>query len=70
MAHSDDYKEEEIMRRLASDDDKALAWLFNKYYGDMCKKAYRLVPDAHIVEDLVQDVFYEIWKKRKTLKIL
>ena len=35
----------------------------------MCQSAYRILPDDHLIEDLVQDVFYEIWKKRSTLNI-
>ena len=35
----------------------------------MCQTAYRILPDEHLVEDLVQDVFLEVWKKRKTLTI-
>ena len=68
MANSD-YKEEEFLQLLSANDEKAIEWLFNKHYADLCKRSYKILSDEHIVEDLVQEVFYEIWKKRAKIKI-
>jgi len=64
-----DYNKNNILQRLAAGDEKAIDWLFRTYYASMCQTAYRILPDEHLVEDLVQDVFLEVWKKRKTLTI-
>jgi len=64
-----DYNKDSILQHLKAGDEKAIDWLFREYYASMCRSAYRILPDEHLIEDLVQDVFYEIWKKRKTLKI-
>ena len=64
-----DFNNQNILAYIASDNEKAIDWLFRQYYATMCQAAYKILPDEHIIEDLVQDVFYEIWKKRKTLKI-
>ena len=68
MANSD-YKEEEFLQLLSANDEKAIEWLFNTHYADLCKRSYKILPDEHIVEDLVQEVFYEVWKKRAKIKI-
>lgn len=64
-----DFNNQNILEHIAADNEKAIDWLFRQYYATMCQAAYKILPDEHIIEDLVQDVFYEIWKKRKTLKI-
>ena len=63
------FNNQNILEYIATGNEKAIDWLFRQHYATMCKAAYKILPDEHIIEDLVQDVFYEIWKKRKTLKI-
>lgn len=41
--------------------------LFRKYYKILLTYAYRLLGDKHMSEDIVQDVYYELWKKRDEL---
>jgi RNA polymerase sigma-70 factor (ECF subfamily) len=41
--------------------------LFRKYYKVLRAYAYRLSGDKHMAEDIVQDVYYELWKKRDKL---
>ncbi len=64
-----DFNNQNILDHIATGNEKAIDWLFRQHYATMCQAAYKILPDEHIIEDLVQDVFYEIWKKRKTLKI-
>lgn len=64
-----DYSKDNIVQHLSKGDEKALDWLFRQYYASMCQAAYKILPDDHLIEDLVQEVFYEIWKKRKQIKI-
>ena len=63
------YTDDEIIRLLREDGDKAIDHLFKAYYSDLCKAAYRILPDANYVEDIVQDVFYELWRRREKLQI-
>ena len=49
--------------------EQAAELLFRKYYSDVCYAVYRVIPDAAISEDVAQDVFMEIWKKRETIDI-
>ena len=57
------------MQLLKQDSERAIELLFEEYYGDLCRSAYRILPDQHLVEDLVQEVFYELWRRRRRLRI-
>ncbi|MDH6342581.1 RNA polymerase sigma-70 factor (family 1) [Parabacteroides sp. PFB2-12] len=41
--------------------------LFRKHYKILRAYAYRLSGDKDVAEDLVQDVYYDLWKKRDEL---
>jgi|SRR6056297_568415 len=43
--------------------------VFRSYYEDLCLFAISYVKDKDLAEEIVQDVFYTIWEKRKELKI-
>ena len=58
------------VHELFDDDfDKAINQLFNKYYGDLCRKAFRIINNKVISEDIVQDVFFKLWENRKKILI-
>lgn len=46
-----------------------MKFLFLKYYEHVCRSIARIVGDRHATEDLAQEVFLEIWKKRTRLFI-
>ncbi len=43
--------------------------LFKLHYEPMCKTVFRMVKDETIAEDIVQDVFFNFWKKKDNLII-
>ncbi|MCD7935551.1 MAG: RNA polymerase sigma-70 factor, partial [Tannerellaceae bacterium] len=43
--------------------------LFLKYYYALCLYAYKIVQDMNVAEDLVQDVFFDTWEKRKQIDL-
>lgn len=47
--------------------EKLVEELFRKFYKILRAYAYRLSGDKDIAEDIVQDVYYELWKKRNEL---
>jgi RNA polymerase sigma-70 factor (ECF subfamily) len=56
--------------RIALKDDRdAFKELFVKYFAPLCVYAQRFITDKDSCEDIVQDVFYKLWKNRKTLEI-
>jgi len=61
--------EEEILRKLKDGQHDALDYLFDNYYNTMCNKALFYVKNPDRAEDVVQDVFLNIWKKRSEISI-
>lgn len=65
MEHTD----EEILELLEKQDGKGMEMLFKKYYQPLCLSGYRYIKDKQKVEDIVQELFYELWKKRANINI-
>ena len=61
--------DEQLLKRIQEDDETAFQNLFDKYYKTLCYAAYKIYPDEHKSKDFSQEVFLDIWKKRKTLSI-
>lgn len=64
-----EYTDSELVALLTQDGETVIDVIFRKYYSFLCKSVYRIIPDTQITEDLAQEVFYELWKKRAQLKI-
>jgi RNA polymerase sigma-70 factor (ECF subfamily) len=47
-------------------DDRAFERLFRDHYGGLCAFALRYVRERSIAEDLVQDLFADLWTRRTT----
>lgn len=62
-------KERFILAALKRSDIKAFENLFHRYYPGLCHYAGTLLKTEGLPEEIVQDVFYNIWKKRKELTI-
>lgn len=43
--------------------------LFSSLYERLCRSAYRILQNQHTAEDIVQEVFYTLWRKRMELNI-
>lgn len=59
--------EKQWIEAIGNGDEDAFENLFLTYYSLLCKFAWRYVRSAHIAEELVQDVFANIWEKKETL---
>ena len=69
MLKKAEYTEEELLSLLFTDGELAIDLIFRKHYSFLCKSVYRIIPDTQITEDLAQEVFYEVWRKREQLRI-
>ena len=54
---------------LETDRDKAIELLFRQYYSLVTYAVYRVLPDRDVAEDLAQEVFFDLWRKREKLNI-
>ncbi len=50
--------------------DQALHSMYQKYYSMLCFQVMSILKDRSISEDIVQEVFFEVWKKREELTVL
>lgn len=62
-------QEEQLLQSLRQGQQEALRQLFERYYEDLVRRLYRLIPDQSTAEDLVQEVFVRLWEKRAELDI-
>lgn len=51
------------------DDKDAFKELFVNFFAPLCVYAQRFIDDRNTCEDVVQEVFFRIWKNRKSLEI-
>jgi RNA polymerase sigma-70 factor (ECF subfamily) len=58
----------ELIHALKAGDPKAYTFLVNTYHHKLCVYAYSFTHDHNLSEDIVQNVFMRIWKKRNNLK--
>ncbi len=63
-------RETRILGKIRNGDIAAFEQLFHKYYPGMCSYAESLVNKSEVAEEVVQDVFYNVWKNRADLKII
>lgn len=52
-----------VIREAARGEIKALAALYDRYAGLLLAMAHRMLGDETVAEDLVQDVFMEVWRR-------
>jgi RNA polymerase sigma-70 factor, ECF subfamily len=57
------------LKKIQSGDLKEFERLFKVLYSPLCLYANRFLYDRDKAEEIVQDIFYTIWKNRETLDI-
>ncbi|MCK0130818.1 RNA polymerase sigma-70 factor [Flavobacteriaceae bacterium F08102] len=61
--------ERNLIEKLHRDDEQALRLLYLHYWSQLYQAAINLVKEKEIAEDIVQDVFINLWQKRAQLEI-
>lgn len=61
--------DKQINDLLKNKPQKAIKYLFDLYYDDLCRYAYSLVETKEIAEELVQELFIYLWEKRASVNI-
>lgn len=62
-------EDSELMNQLRSGDDLALKFIYDKYWNQLFKSAYNMLQDQQACEDIIQDIFINLWKKREAIEI-
>ncbi|MEC5143472.1 sigma-70 family RNA polymerase sigma factor [Chitinophaga sp. 212800010-3] len=56
-----------LIALLANNDNKAFETLYQRYAATLYNHAYKKFPVPHLLEDMIQDIFTTLYKKRATL---
>jgi RNA polymerase sigma factor (sigma-70 family) len=57
------YTEEQLVASLKQKDEKAFGYLYDHYSGALYNIVVQIVNDAELSNDILQDVFVNIWRK-------
>jgi len=58
-----------IFKRIKEGNVGAFEELFRAFYKPLCRYACQFVDDVETAEEIVQDLFYILWKERQNLQI-
>lgn len=61
--------EENLLVQFRNDPERAFPKVFRRYYAMVCDKIYRVLGNPSEVEDIAQDIFFELYQKRDQLEI-
>ena len=61
-------KEKQVISRIRNGDEQAFEWLFRQYYEKLCQWAYHYLRDLESSEEVVQDLYYNLWRKRASME--
>jgi RNA polymerase sigma-70 factor (ECF subfamily) len=63
------HDEKELLRRLAEGDQKALTAIYQQFWQPLFIAAYNIIKDKKACEDILQEIFLQLWVKRDNLQI-
>lgn len=63
-----DLTDEELLERLTGGEQRALSELYDRYSRPVYSTGMRLLGDASLAEELVQDVFLRVWRRAETFE--
>ena len=69
MASSTEIPGKELLELLTKDSERAMELMFRQYYVFVCQSVARIIPHGQVAEDIAQDVFHDLWKKRDSIDI-
>ena len=69
MAAEFQLSNDELLELLKKNQEQAIEYLFKRDANYLYRVSLRVIKNPVIAEDLVQDVFFEFWRKRNRLNI-
>ena len=63
------YTDKELCELLKSNDESAFSAIYDRYWAQVYRNAMRILGCESDAEDVVQELFESIWKRRGTLEI-
>jgi RNA polymerase sigma-70 factor (ECF subfamily) len=69
LSNSDLNSDIALINRLRNGDESALTELYNKFWQLLFMSSYNVIKDKELCEDIIQDIFMNIWHNREKLEI-
>ena len=67
MPHYRAYSDKELAYLLKDSDETAFTEIYNRFYGILYRHAYKSLPDAEALKDVLQEVFVYLWNNRDSI---
>ena len=64
-----DQSDSELLLQLKNDDSAAFTELYKRYWRSLYRIAFGILRQQQPAEDLLQDVFMSVWRRRKELDL-
>lgn len=61
--------DEQLLRYVGEGNARAFEELYNRYWSTLYNTAYKRVKNAELCKDIVQEVFADLWSRRKQVQI-
>ena len=58
-----------LIAQIKAGDKSAFESVFKLYYSSLCAYAFNFISDTDTAEEIVQELFFQIWQKRDALNI-
>ena len=62
-------KETELLLLLSKGSDEALKLIYERYWQQLFLSAYSILKDKEGCEDIIQEIFIQLWQRRETINI-
>ncbi|GAB3985569.1 sigma-70 family RNA polymerase sigma factor SigK [Spirosoma daeguense] len=59
--------DEQLWNALKQDDQSAFAELYQRFHATLYSYGYKIVANASLIEDAIQDLFVDLWRMRRSL---
>jgi RNA polymerase sigma-70 factor (ECF subfamily) len=63
------YEEKILLQQLSENNEQALTQLYKAHWQNLFLSAYNVLKDKKACEDIVQEIFVQLWVRRQTLDI-
>jgi len=69
MSIKPNYTDEELLQLMSGDDQEAFTMIYDRYWQELFVTAAKALRSRQEAEDVVQDVFFSLWHRRKEIAI-
>jgi RNA polymerase sigma-70 factor (ECF subfamily) len=63
------FEEKTLLQQLRGNDEQALTLLYKAHWQNLFLSAYNVLKDKKACEDIVQEIFLQLWIRRQTLDV-